>query len=85
MNICSLVVHARQGEMDAVRQRLEALAGVEVHAASGSGKLVVTVEDDDRTACSATIMAMQNLEGVLSAALVYEHHELAEPTQQEVS
>ena len=78
MNICSLVVHARPGQLEPVRQRLAALAGVEVHAASDSGKLVVTVENEDRSECSATIMSMQNLEGVLSAALVYEHHEQAE-------
>ncbi len=84
MNVCSLVVHARREHLETVRVRLGALPGVEVHGASDTGKLVVTVENDDRRALSETVMGMNNVEGVLSAALVYEYNE-REDSSEEVS
>ena len=84
MSICSLVVHTKPENINIVSERLSALDGVEIHAASEQGKLVVTVDHPDRQVCSDNIMAMQNLTGVLSASLVYEHFEESEPTLKEV-
>jgi nitrate reductase NapD len=84
MSICSLVVHTRPENVRAVGERLCELEGVEVHGANEAGKLVVTVDHPDRQVCSENIMAMQNVTGVLSASLVYEHFEESEPTLKEV-
>jgi nitrate reductase NapD len=72
-NICGLVVHARPGLAQAVQGRLIALPGVEVHASTPDDRLVVTVEDAGDRRCLDTVTRLQDIEGVLSTALVYQH------------
>lgn len=75
MNISSLVLHVRLDRADSLRQRLQGLAGAEVHAASAAGKLIVTIEtagDADTMAMFETISQMNE---VLSAAMVYHQTE----------
>jgi nitrate reductase NapD len=83
MNICSLVVHARPEQLGAVQAGLEAMPGVEVHGRSDDGKLVVTVEDAGETLASDSVMAIQNVSGVLNAVLIY-HYGGDEPMGEEV-
>ena len=71
MNICSLVVHARPDSVDAVSARLMEFDGVEIHG-EADGRLVVTVEHDERKLVSEAIMEFNNVKGVLSSALIYE-------------
>ncbi|RCX32918.1 chaperone NapD [Thioalbus denitrificans] len=85
MNLCSMVLNARPAQAAAVRTRLEAIEGVEVHAVSDTGRLVLTLEHPDRTYYAETMMQMHNVAGVLSAALIYEFHDEQEVTQKEVS
>ena len=73
MNICGVVVHAQPQVSDLVSQRLLEFPGVEVHAQADDGRLVVTVEEPDKAQSAETVMAFQNVEGVLSAALVYQY------------
>jgi nitrate reductase NapD len=75
MNIAGLLVHAHPARRDAVRRRLAGLSGVEVHAASQDGRLIVTVEDTDDAPAADTVLALHRMEGVLSAAIVYHHFE----------
>ena len=72
MNICSLVVHARPDSVDVVRERLMEFSGVEIHG-EADGRLIVTVEHDDRKVVSEAIMEFSNVKGVLSSALIYEY------------
>ncbi|MEW6690749.1 MAG: chaperone NapD, partial [Pseudomonadota bacterium] len=44
-NISGVVLRARPENVAAVRESLAALPGVEVHAASEDGRIVVTLED----------------------------------------
>jgi nitrate reductase NapD len=83
MNICSLIVHARPEHLGTVQAGLEALAGVEIHGRSEDGKLVVTVEDTGETRAADTVMAIQNVSGVLNAVLIY-HYGGDEPLGEEV-
>jgi len=83
MNLCSMVLHARPAQLEAVQAHLAGLPGVEVHAATGNGRVVLTVEDADAHRFSATMMGMHEVPGVLNAALVYEYHETEEVTQRE--
>jgi nitrate reductase NapD len=75
-HVSSLVVHVRPDHLTAVQLALTALPGLEIHAES-CGKLVVTLE----TSTEADIVTRMNeislLEGVMSAALVFHHFELA--------
>ena len=84
MNIAGVLVHSSPGQAEAVQGQLLSLPGVEVHATTDDGRLVVTVEEDDDRTSSETVMKMQNLDGVLSAAMIYHHCE-CDPSEQEAS
>ncbi len=75
MSICSLVVFTKPQNLAPVEQALEALDGVEIHATDPKGRVVVTVDQPDRTICSETIMGLANIDGVINTALVYEYVE----------
>jgi len=75
MTICSLVVYARPEKAPVVEQAIGLMEGTEVHAATKQGKLVVCLDHPDRTYCSETIMALNNIDGVISTSLVYEYFE----------
>ena len=75
MNISGVLVRSYPANINAVRTRLESLAGVEGHGANPDGQLVVTVEDDSERAMADTVVSMQNLPGVLSASMIYHQYE----------
>jgi nitrate reductase NapD len=75
MNISGVLVHSLPANSKAVKVRLEQFPGVEVHAISEEGRLVVTVEEEASRAMADTVMQFQNVLGVLSAAMVYHHYE----------
>jgi nitrate reductase NapD len=83
MNICSLVVHARPEMLGAVQARLQTLPGLEIQGESDAGRLVVTVEDTGQSLAADTMMAINHVEGVLNAVLIY-HYGGDEPLEQEV-
>jgi nitrate reductase NapD len=68
-----------------VRAAVEAMTGVEIHAASDNGKMVVTVEAPTSRAIAAQLTCLHQLEGVLSATLVYQHNEDAEAMNEEIT
>ena len=70
MNISGVLVHVQPKRMDALSEELNAIEGVEVHAAT-NGKLVVTVENERLHALADQVMAFQHLKGVMSVAMVY--------------
>lgn len=83
-HVAGFVVRAYPDSVDAVARRIARLPGAIVHAAAADGKLVVTLE-----ACSADVVAdtlcrIQTLDGVLAAALVYQHIESAAQMNEEV-
>lgn len=78
MNISSAIVHARPGAVAIVQAGLAALNGVEVHAVSPEGKLIVTIETEDEGSNAATYQSIGQLDGVMSAAMVY-HQSESEP------
>jgi nitrate reductase NapD len=73
MDIASAVVHAVPGRKDEVRAQLERLRGVEIHVETPEGRFVVTAEDTPDGSAAAAIMRMHQLDGVLSAAMVYQY------------
>lgn len=74
-NIASVVVVARPGKMAAVRQALCAHEGVEVHAESDDGRMVVTVEGDRYRGIADTLFAFNSIDGVITVELIYQHSE----------
>ncbi|MEG0858117.1 MAG: chaperone NapD [Pseudomonas sp.] len=77
LHIASLVVLARPELFDAVKANLRLLDGLELHQQSTAGKLVVVLEAKDENQILQRIDQINNLPGVLNAALIY--HELLDP------
>jgi nitrate reductase NapD len=73
MNVCSLIVHTKPESSGVVQTRLEAFPGVEVHGGGEEGKLIVTVEDAEEDSVADTMMAFNNVEGVISSTLIYHY------------
>ncbi len=85
-NISGVLVHAQPEKLDTVRAQLIAINGVEVHGVSEEGKMVVTVEEDSGAKIMADkVLGFQDIEGVLSAALVYQFCDDLDSTQEEAS
>lgn len=70
MNISGVLVHVQPKRMDELSKELNAIAGVDVHAAE-KGKLVVTVENEKLNALADQVMAFQHMKGVMSVSMVY--------------
>ena len=72
LHIASLVVHSTPRRLDSVSEAIAALPGARVHASSANGKLVVTLEAPSSEAMAQVVASIQHVDGVLSAALVYQ-------------
>jgi len=81
MNISSAIIHARPGDVAIVQAGLATLDGVEVHVASPEGKLIVTIETEDEGSNADTYQRIGQLDGVMSAAMVY-HQTESEPDKE---
>ncbi|AWI86493.1 nitrate reductase (plasmid) [Alloyangia pacifica] len=79
MNICGCLVHVLRDALPEARAQMEALDGVEVHAETEDGRLVVVVEDTDTAFASDIIMSLHQIRGVVSLTINYHHFE--EPPQ----
>jgi nitrate reductase NapD len=75
MNISSVLVNARSDLLPLVQENLAALNGVEVHAATEEGRLIVTIEADSDQAVANMFEEINHLPGVLSASMVYHQYE----------
>jgi nitrate reductase NapD len=80
-NVCGVLVLARPGGGAAVRARLLDIPGIDVHAVERD-RLVLTVEDTAERRCIDTLSDLNHVDGVLSAAIVYQHTETEEPQQE---
>jgi len=83
MNISSIVVHTRPQESSALQGRLAGLPGVDVHAAMDDGRIIITIEDTPTSVPSETLRSVQNMQGVLSAAMVYNYSDEQSSSMQE--
>lgn len=78
MNISSLLIHAQPERAEQVRAQLERLPGVEVHAATADGRLIVTLEKSDDGEMTRAFDQLGAIPGVLATTLVYQHSETLE-------
>lgn len=84
LHIAGVVVHALPSRVEAVRARIAALPGAEVHGAHPNGKLAVTLEDEGEAAIGARLHAVQQLPGVLSAVVVFQHADTLETMNEQI-
>ncbi|WIM04600.1 MAG: chaperone NapD [Candidatus Nitricoxidivorans perseverans] len=75
MNISSAIIHARPGAAGAVQSRLAGINGVDIHAVSEEGRIIVTIETDDDRGTADTFEFISQVDGVLSASMVYHQTE----------
>jgi nitrate reductase NapD len=68
-------VLVKAGHLQAAAALVSAVPGVEVHASSAEGKIVVTCEAAGSRELLDRVDAIRGIEGVLSATLVYQHSE----------
>ena len=73
MNISSVVLRARPVALDAVRSALSILPGVEVHAATEDGRLVLTLEDAGTASAADTFVRLHDIPGVMSVSMIYQY------------
>jgi len=72
-NICGVLVHTRPERVEDVKGRLVAMPGVEVHATTNEGRVVVVVEDTAERLAIDTITEIFQTAGVINASLVYQY------------
>ena len=77
MNISGIYIKTWPDELALIQQKFNKISGVEVHMTTENGGLIVTAETGDTASMADTLMDMQQMEGVLSATLVYHHVEQA--------
>jgi len=75
MSISSLVIQTRPENVDAVHSALILMEGVEIHATTDSGRLVVTVDQPDNAKAADTFSKFTELDGVLNTSLIYNYFE----------
>lgn len=73
--ICGVLIHAVPGTAKELVTELRQIPGTEVHHQTEDGRLIVTVESDDRKRAGDVLIQIQSLSGVASASLVYNHFE----------
>jgi periplasmic nitrate reductase NapD len=72
LHIASAVVQCAPHKLGPLIRELVLLPGTLVHATSPEGKAVITLEAATGDAVTAAVAQIQQLDGVLSAALVYQ-------------
>jgi len=77
MDIVGVLVRSKPPQLDAVKTALRTIAGLHIHAETPEGQLVITV-DESNGYLGDTITQINNIEGVLSAAMVYQYSEQEE-------
>ena len=82
MNISSAIVHIVPDRLDEACTALAGMPGVEIHARSPEGKVVVTIEDDDTESATSCYVALHGVPGVAAVAMVYQYCDEESDTQE---
>ena len=82
MNICGVLIHARPQHTAAVKKILVNMAGVEVHEVTAAGRMIVTIEGNTRAYVADTLHAVNKVEGVLAANMVYQYSDVLVASEQ---
>jgi len=85
INVCGVLVFARPEYIAAVREKLESEDGVEIHAATENGRLVVTVEKEDQQQTGDLLHKIQALDHVISASMVYQYFDQVSENEWEMA
>lgn len=75
VNISSLIVGVLPERSAEVKAGLAAMPGVEVHAVSDDGRMIVTIETPSDGDTVQQFETVRQMPGVLSASMVYHQYE----------
>jgi nitrate reductase NapD len=85
MELAGLIVRALPRYLQSVKSALLSVPGLEIHHIDPDGRMIVTIELNSHKALSNSISLLQGLDKVLAVSLVYQHSEVLEDTNSEVS
>ena len=85
LHIASLVVHSTPRRLDSVAGTIATLPRAVIHALSANGKVVVTLEASSAEEMAQMVTSIQRIDGVLSAALVYQCADSLDAMNEEIS
>lgn len=75
MNISSVIIIPHPDHIETVQHGLREIDGVEVHAVSPEGKVIVTIEAESDHDTTRLFEFISQLDGVMSASMVYHQSE----------
>ncbi len=75
MNISSAIVYAKHQQQAALCAQLVHMPGVEIHANTEDGRLIVTLECDNDGQAVDLYKTIEQLPGVLSVAMIFQQTE----------
>lgn len=75
LNISSAIVYAKPGHAPALCPRLSQMPGVEVHASTDDGQVIVTIESDNDRSAVDTYEVIERMDGVMSIAMIFQQTE----------
>ena len=75
MSISGLVLHVLPECVHSVSSEITGFPGVEVHAETDDGKLVVTIDCEKDSEATDTFVKFRDIDGVLSTSLIYNYFE----------
>jgi periplasmic nitrate reductase NapD len=75
ISICSLAVHVLPSHLASLQDLIGRLRGVEIHAVTADGRVVVTIEAENAAKIPAVIAEIRGAAGVISAALAFHQTE----------
>ena len=78
VHITSMVVRAKPDCLPAIRRAIQAMESAEIHAENDDGKLVFTLETASLGEVTECLAAIDRMEGVADATLVYHQIEQAD-------
>lgn len=72
-NICGVLLHVQLEKEQQIKSQLKLHDGLETHAITEDGRMVITIENPSRKALANSIMDLHKIDGVLSAAMIYQY------------
>ncbi|KAG1658133.1 Ferredoxin-type protein NapF [Nymphon striatum] len=75
ISVCGVMVFVHPERRQEVETKMLEITGLEIHGASDEGKLVVTIETDSYKKTGDAVTRLQNVEGILSISMIYQHAE----------
>lgn len=85
LNISGVLVHAKISEVSGLCARLAAMPEIEIQTTTNNGRIVMLIETKDAADTTDCFTRIQNLDGVLSASLVYHYNDELNPAEEEIA